>query len=231
MKLSSLYALLGAAIIMALPNLSQAKYQPKDYAIKAETQGFPGAKATMQARIAASPEAVWRAIIDANNHAGKYPKIKRSYCVPESVAVGAKKKRLSNGATVDRLYKKDKCVASTLRQEGQKWGMHLFQELDYPFPLSDRWMITTITNDETQKGQKKYTQTGKLYYGRQDIYEFTIKVSPHPKNPSHAKFDFFVWTDPGGLIMDWMIEQATKYIAPEFMRVLEVESKKQAAKM
>ena len=92
-------------------------------------------------------------------------------------------------------------------------------------------MITRIINDESQIKKKSYKQTGQLIYGRQDIYEFTITVSPYPEHPGQAKFDFYVWTDPGGFIADWMIREATELIAPEYMRILEEESQKRAGKV
>ncbi len=226
MKRPQITGIIMALVSVCMATAVYAGYQPKDYSITAETKGFPGAKANMTARIAAAPELVWQATLNSNTHAGKYPKIKQSFCVTDEQAQDAKAKKLRNGATVLRLYGKAKCNAPDLREVGKAWDYNLYQLLDYPFPLADRWMITKTHNDETRKGQQIYEQTGKLIYGRQDIYEFTIKISPHPNNKKHSKFDFYVWTDPGGFIADWMIQEATKYIAPEFMRVLEIEAQK-----
>ncbi len=201
-------------------------YEPKDFEMEIQTKGIQGAKAKLTARLDAPVEAVWNAILDSNNHAGKYPRLKRSFCMSESDVAESKKKGLRNGNTVDRHYRKKKCQPAEMRQKGQVWNYHIYQEFDYPFPLADRWIMAKAHNDESGLKKKRVRQKGELIYGRQDIYEFELSLSPAPKHPNQTILEMTVWTDPGGLIADWMIEQATKYVAPDWMEALEREGQR-----
>ena len=141
----------------------------------------------------------------------------------------AKKKGLRNGATVERRYKKKRCEPLNMRQPGMLWTYHLFQEFDYPFPLSNRLTMTKAVNDESQlKTQGIIKQKGALIYGTQDVYEFALTLTRHPQFPEQSKLDLFVWSDPGGIIAGWMVEEATKYIAPKYIEIMEQEAQKRA---
>ena len=214
MKQLFLQLLIGSMFMAVATTAIEAKanYVPPEFQITIETKGFPGGKANLSSRIQAPPDMVWAAILDANHHADVYPRITRSFCMTEASVTDTQKKGLRNGATVDRLYKKGKCNPPDMRKAGEVWSYSLFQEIDYPFPLSDRWMITNAENDETQSAQGIFKQKGQLIYGRQDIYEFSLEASPHPKYPGQTYFKMYIWSDPGGFIPDWMIKQATKFI-------------------
>jgi hypothetical protein len=228
------FALLVCGSLMIAPQTDARKknrkvdYVPPEFEIEIETEGVPGGKANLSVRLQAPPDQIWATILDANNHADTYPRLKRSFCISEENVIDAKKKGLRNGATVERRYKKEMCNPQDMSQPGKEWDYHLFQEIDYPFPLTDRWMLTKVVNDETESKKGIYKQKGELIYGRQDVYEFALEAHPHPKYPDQTYFTMFIWSDPGGFIADWMIKEATKYIAPRFMEILDRESQKRA---
>lgn len=229
LKKSVVQLLLSALfIVLAAPAAVAGHYTTPEFQISIVTKGFPGGKANLSTRLQAPPDMVWAAILDANKHANVYPRIARSFCMNEANTLDAKKKGLRNGATVSRLYKKQKCNPPDMEQAGNVWDYYLFQEIDYPFPLSDRWMITKAENDETESAKGIYKQQGKLIYGRQDIYEFALEARPHPKYPNQTYFTMYIWSDPGGFLPDWMVKKATEYIAPRFMEILEREAQKRA---
>jgi hypothetical protein len=213
--------------LLSFPIISHAyDYVPKDFEMDVDTKGFDGAKANVSARLDAPLLAVWSAVLDTNNHGGKYPRMKRSFCMSEEDVRESKKKGLRNGATVERKYKKKMCEPSKMRREGEIWTYYIFQEFDYPFPLTDRWVMAEGVNDETELNEGRVSQTGRLIYGRQDIFEFKLALSSHPKYPEQTRLDLYIWSDPGGIIAGWMVKEATKYVAPRFMEILEHEGRK-----
>jgi hypothetical protein len=215
--------------LASIPFASYADdYIPKDFKIEIETKGFEGAKANLTARLDAPMDAVWRAVLDSNNLADKYPRINRSFCMSKEDAQESKKDGLRNGATVERRYKKRMCEPAQMRQIGEVWTYCIFQEFDYPFPLADRWIIATATNNEKDLKKGMVAQTGKLIYGRQDIFEFRLALSKYPQYPNQTKLDIYVWSDPGGIIADWMVKKATETIAPKFVEILEREGRLRA---
>ncbi len=217
---------LTLAVTVAVSAYAKEDYKPKDFSIEVKTKGFPGARANVTARLDAPVEAIWKAVLDANTHGGKYPRMVASFCMSEADVMQAKKDGLRNGRTVQRRYAGKKCKPIEARAEGKQWDYHVYQQFDYPFPLSDRWIMAKAMNDETKLAQGKVTQTGKLIFGRQPTYEFKLTLSKAPGHPKQTKLDLYIWTDPGGIIADWMIKEATKYVAPKFMQVLEREGKK-----
>lgn len=203
------------------PPSKRGDYELKDFSITVKTQGFPGAKAYIVARLDAPVEGVWQAILDSNNHAGVYPRMKRSFCLEKEHVEESKQDKLRNGATIERRYHKKRCEPSAMRKRGSIWLYHLFQELDYPFPLSDRWMMMETSNDETGIHKGTYKQHGKLLYGRQEIYEFSLIAQSHPKYANQTQLTVHIWTDPGGIIMDWMVKEAAEIIAPKYIEITE----------
>ncbi len=225
MKTIRLKYLLGAVLPLVLlwgfSASAKDKPNPNDVAIQIQTKGISGARATMTAWIHTSPEATWQTLIDFNDQGKKYPRLERSFCLQAADAKDVKRQKLRNGFTVEKNYKKNRCDPHELRTEGKKWQLHLFQEFDYPFPLANRWIVAEVNLDETKKRQNRYHMSGRLLYGHQKIYEVDLFVKPHPKNKGETFFEMRVWIDPGGIIMDWMLKEATEYVAPKYMEVLE----------
>lgn len=223
-----LFTALLTGVFSLAPLQAGGKYVPKDFSIEFKTKGFPGAKAHMSARLDAPVEAVWEAILDTNKHAKLYPRMKRSFCITEEHVLASKQDGLRNGATVKHRYAKKKCDPHVMRKPGEVWSYHIFQEFDYPFPVSDRWIMAETINDESNFKKGVASQKGLLIYGRQKIYEFELTVESHPKYPGQTRLGLFIWTDPGGFIADWMIREATEIVAPKFMEVLEQQGRLKA---
>jgi len=213
-----------AGFLLIPLNPALADYKPKEFSIETSAKGFPGAKANIKARLNVPPEEVWITILDVNNHDKYYPRMKRSFCISSQDAQEAKRIKLLNGATVNKRYKEKRCDPYASRKRGETWTYFYFQEIDYPFPLADRWIISEVINDESKAALGIFHQKGQLLYGRQDIYEFELTFKPHPKNPKETQFEMYLWTDPGGFIADWMIKEAAEYIAPKYLEVMEIKT-------
>lgn len=209
--------------LIALPLQAENK---NDIEIKINTKDIPGARAKMTALIHAPSDKTWLAVLDFNNQAGKYPRLKRSFCIQAADTKEAQKQGLRNGFTVWKQYSSRACDPYAERKTGKKWSIYIFQEFDYPFPISDRWVIAKMNADESGMGQGVFRQRGILVYGHQKVYEVSFVLKPHPKSPKETFFEMDVWIDPGGVIMDWMVKEAAEYIAPRYMEILEQEARK-----
>ncbi len=220
----SLMCLISISITLCLPRDTRA--EPLDFKVTTIAKGVPGVQANITARFDIPIEYVFQEILDVNSHAAGYPNIKRSFCISEENALIAKQKKLRNGATVKRLFYKKRCHPNELRIPGETWHYYWYQEFDYPFPLSDRWVISKVTVTEELGKKKRFELKGDLVYGRQSVYEFRLVLRPYSKIAHHTKTDLFVWTDPGGIIPDVLLVKGTRGGAHHYMKAFEKGSRR-----
>jgi len=217
--------------LICLLSLTQtAQADPPEYQATITADGFPGVKTDIHARFRAPLEEVITEILDIESHVGRYPKMERSFCLTEEQAQQAKKLGLRNAATVQRLFYKHRCHPLNERKPGQDWSFYWFQEFDYPFPLTNRWVISRVCVQEDNNPEKRFELDSHLVYGRQDIYNFRLRLRSYPKIANQTQAELFVWTDPGGFIPDSLLKKATKGASKQYMRVMERGSRNRVPK-
>lgn len=191
--------------------------------IEIETKNIQGAIAHIDATLQAKPENVWRALIDVNHHASIYPRIEKSFCLKKE-ATKTLNAQMSSKSRKDIAYNaSNQCDPHKLR--ANQWKMILYQEIDYPFPLKDRWVVS-LANHTENKAQQTYTQKGKAFVSNQNIHEFEFLIEPSKSVANQTHFKATLKSDPGGFIMSWMIKLASKKVLPEFVTLLEKEAQK-----
>ncbi len=199
---------------------------PPEFKVHATTKEVRGVQVFMSARFRTPLKWAIEETLDVESHVGRYPSMKRSFCLTEEQVDLAKRKGLRNAVTIKRLFYKERCNPRELREPGKTWHFYWFQEIDYPFPLTNRWVISHVTVREM--GKKKFELTSHLVYGRQSIYELRLKFAPHKEQPGQTYVEFFVWTDPGGFIPDILLKGAAKDASRRYMRAMEKGSRARA---
>ena len=83
------------------------------------------------------------------------------------------------------------------RQKGGVWTSYVFQRLNLPWPLSDRWFVIKIRNDESQAFQGEYRYDYKMFTGNGRELKGYWKLLPVKGKKGWTEFRGEYKVDPG----------------------------------
>lgn len=192
------------------------------------TKKIKGAKIKIVGKINAPVEYVWDSLIDFNNHAQKYPRIEKSICVTETQVEKILADNIKKKKVIYDTLAPEKCDPYSFRKNHQIWTLRAYQEVDYPFPLSNRWFFVKIDHNESKSEEREFLQSGEMIFGKQDIYKLVIGIKPHPDDENQTQLKAFFRLDPGGIITGWMIKIGSKQTLPKLFEIIESEARKRA---
>jgi len=108
----------------------------------------------------------------------------------------------------------------------------LFQQLNFPWPISDRHFVIELTSKSDNRGSHFIswtlaTETGDAPTGN----GIALKTDDGywklcPINSGNSTYiEYFIHTDPGGILPFWVINQANIQAVPEVINALEKRTK------
>ena len=114
-------------------------------------------------------------------------------------------------------------IESTIIEESVESGYAFRSGLDLPWPLSNRHWTVRVRLFETEvDGTRVYVNAFKHITGTGNINSSRGRwaIWPDAENPERTYVSYFVHTDPGGWIPDFLVNLAAEHLLPGLMKVV-----------
>ena len=165
--------------------------------------------------IDAPPEIVWQVITDVNNYKDFMPRTLKSMAVRPEKLKGILAQNPAAPPEVEALLDAAPPDPATYRVPGRKYSIYLYSLLDFPWPVSNRWYIIKILQDETLGASHIYKSSWSLEIGnlRENCGEWLLE--PFGKNKT--KVTYRLLTDPGGHLPNFLTKKGTAVTMPQII--------------
>ena len=151
-----------------------------------------------------SPEKVWVMVFDLNGQSRFMPRVNAAFFITDEGVEKAESFSLHDSPnTIAREMEKYK--KEPVRKQGGLWKEVGFKLIDTPFPVTNRWLTFSITNDETKSRQHIFTQCWQSEVGNIKETHGCFVVEPG-ENPNTTRLTFSQVLDPGGHIPEWAMK-------------------------
>lgn len=175
-------------------------------------------RAEMTAIINAPPEIVWQIITDLNSFKFFMPRTKASMAVAPEQVPEIVKLHPTRAEEVEKLLPRPPVNPANYRIPGGKYTVYHYSNLDFPWPLSNRWYIVKGVNDETRAAQHYYHLSWSLVIG--NLKENSGEWILEPYGINQTKAIYRLVTDPGGAIPGFLVKQGTCSTMPQIIQVV-----------
>ena len=115
-------------------------------------------------------------------------------------------------------------IESTVIEENVENGYAFRSGLDLPWPLSNRHWTVRVRLFETEvNGTRVYVNAFKHVAGTGNINSSRGRwaIWPDATDPERTYVSYFVHTDPGGWIPDFLVNLAAEHLLPGLMKVVQ----------
>jgi hypothetical protein len=165
--------------------------------------------------IDAPPHIVWQVITDINNFKYFMPRTLNSMAVVAEKIPLILQRRPTRAEEVEQLLGPIPADPASYCIPGGKYIAYLYSHLDFPWPCSNRWYIIKLLQDETRAVQYCYHSSWSLVTGnlRENSGEWILE--PFGSNQTKAIYRLF--TDPGGAIPGFLVDQGTCTTMPQII--------------
>lgn len=171
------------------------------------------------------PNEVFEVLIDTNSYKDKYSDYDDSRTLDRrQYKLLAEKKP----TTVKGFYEivGDQIFPSEYnRRKGGVWISYVFQKFKFPFPLSDRWNVMKVKNDESKARQGRYRYEYDTLVGNFKTLKGYWELLPIPGKPGWTEFRGKYKTDPGiqypQFLARTIIKSSIRKSAKSNMKILE----------
>lgn len=175
----------------------------------------------------ARPERVWSTLTDINAW-GRYglPGLHESRLIPDD-----RLEELGRFAHKPS-YKARDYVRQTIpiealpRSRGKTWEAHAFQYYDFPWPVSDRWVLLKVSHDETRHRSGELVARWVMLYGNVKSVTGYFRLTPFKKDPERTLVSYHVGSDAGIPVPRFLVRYGTNRLLPKVVHALRREAKK-----
>lgn len=107
-----------------------------------------------------------------------------------------------------------KCIKSRVVEHVSDTEMYYYNEIDFPWPMSNRDLVAYSTVRQDPVTKKIYTRSVSAHTREPENADIVrvklleIRWEITPTGPNSAHIDYFLMSDPGGTIPTWMINLA-----------------------
>jgi uncharacterized membrane protein len=189
--------------------------------IMVSAQDVPGKslkRGEMMGVIDAPPEIVWRVITDYNNLRYFMPRTLNSMAVADEKVSLILQSKPTQAGEVEKLLGPPSADHKSYRLPGGKYNVYLYSHLDLPWPVSNRWYIIKLLQDETRAAQQCYHSSWSLVIG--NLVENCGEWILEPFGNNQTKVIYRLLTDPGGAIPGVLVAQGTTSTMPQIIRAI-----------
>jgi len=219
-RLSWVWAVLGAAAFF-FPSPTFSADSPDRLAsgeIVSFCEDVPGTsqkRGEVKGVIDAPPEIVWQVITDVNNYKDFMPRTLKSMAVRPERLKGILEKKPVTPKEVEALLDPAPPDPASYRVPARKYLIYLYSLLDFPWPISNRWYIIKILQDETLCARHIYKSNWSLEIGnlRENCGEWLLE----PFGNNKTKVTYRLLTDPGGHLPNFLTQKGTAMTMPQII--------------
>jgi hypothetical protein len=180
---------------------------------------------SMLAVVFAPPEKVWKAFVNGNKWKNRgIPTMAESMMLTEEQAMTVVKQGLKNNEDIYTIAGKKGISSVTGRRPQGKWKSYGYQYYDFPWPVSDRWMVIDTDLDETKSSQGIYRMDFRKIAGNIRTLKGFCNITPFEGNPNLTLFDYQADSHPGVSLPKVFIKWGVQRAMPLVVNSLRKES-------
>ena len=176
-------------------------------------QGSTAQRGQAMGVVDSPPAKVWQVITEVNHFQEFMPRTLRSITVTPEQLQEILKTRPTSAPQVEQILGSIQTNPQGYRLSGQKWTVYLYSLLDFPWPVSHRWYIIKISNDETQAGSNRYISSWSLQIGnlRENRGEWRLE----PFGDQKTLVTYQLITDPDVSLPPFLVKRGTSITLPQ----------------
>lgn len=171
-----------------------------------------------EAYVQAEPGVVWNAIANINGWNEFMPKTPAAFYVSEDVIPAIQNAGTYNANRLLRIAKKYKVPVP--RDEGKVWSGLVFQVINTPFPVANRWFVLRYVNDETHSAKDIYELCWDMVLSNVNTVDGCFKILPDD-NPQKSRIYYQERVDLGGKVPEWVVKIGVRHTTPKLFSNLE----------
>ena len=176
--------------------------------------------------VEAPPETVWTVLTDINrwSHFG-IPGLHESRLIPEERADELTLFRGKPSYKMRDFVRQQIPLISLPRKLGGMYEALAFQYYDFPWPVSDRWVLLKVSHNERQRRAGAFKASWVMVKGNVKTVTGYFLVTPFKNNPDRALVSYQIDSDAGISVPRFLLRYGTNRILPKVMQALRRESK------
>ena len=175
----------------------------------------------------APPQKVWTILTDVNQwDSYEIPGLHLSRVIPNDRIDDLTPFNNRSSYKARSFVSKEIPLTPLERQPSKAWRANAFQYYDFPWPVSDRWVLLQISHDERQLKKGKFTARWILLKGNVKTVTGYFHITPFKDNPSRSLVSYHVDSDTGIPVPRFLIRYGANRVLPRVIHALRRESQK-----
>lgn len=142
-------------------------------------------------------DAVWKVLTDTNRWKDVISDYADSRTLNKEQFDLANEKKPDSAKALLDLIGSQTFASNNDRVAGKVWTSYVYQRFKLPWPLSDRWMIMRVKNDETNADKGSYSYDYKMTLGNFKDLKGHWELLPIPDKPGWTEFRGEYTSDAG----------------------------------
>lgn len=166
--------------------------------------------AVMQFRVwfKQTPDKVFAVLTDTNSFKSKMSNYKDSRTLTSTLFKTIVDAKPETPEAVIKLIGANQISSTHNRQKGQNWTDYMFLQFNFPWPLTDRWLVQKASVDETNAAKGEYKFSYKMDVGNFQTLFGSWQLKPVEKHPGWTEFYGEYESDAGVSVPKFVTKKA-----------------------
>ena len=173
-------------------------------------QGSSGIHAAMRAWYPYPAEKVFEVITNVNRFPLIHKNYKEAFTISLETFEEVSEKKPKTFKELSLILKDKKIPPFSERKKKEEWKSFVYLNMDFPWPISNRWMIQKIEVDESDARKDRYRYVYKMKLGTFKTLKGYWELLPIPGKSGWTEFRSIYEPNPGVSVPDFMVRQAMK---------------------
>lgn len=175
----------------------------------------------------AAPQRVWTILTDINQWSGYgIPGLHASRVIPNDRIVDLVVFADRPSYRARSFVKKEIPLTPLDRRPGKIWRANAFQYYDFPWPVSDRWVLLKVTHDERRSEAFEFTARWLMLTGNVKSGSGYFHITPFQDDPSRSLVSYRIDSDAGIPVPRFLVRYGTNRVLPRIIHALRREAQK-----
>ena len=172
------------------------------------------------------PQKVWQSFINGNkwNRRNIAKGIIESRIVSKEEAQKIAALDLKGNNDVYPIIGREKIPPDKHRRPHDKWETYWYFYFDFPWPVSDRWMVIVAKADETKSGSPTYRMDFDRVGGNIKFIKGFCEVKAFENDPKTTYFNYEATVDPGIHLPKIFIKWGVTRVLPAVLQAMRRET-------
>lgn len=131
---------------------------------------------------------VFKVLADTNNLKNYHSTYLASKTLTKDLFEKIKDLKPTSGEEAEKIIGDNNISSFYSRKRGNDWTAYGFYNVNFPWPLANRWFIQKIKVDESEAGKGFYRYEYKMHLGNLNKLEGYWELLPVPGNPEWTEF-------------------------------------------